>query len=190
MPTYTLPDLERHWEASVRSFVPELPSCHALFEQLPKTASSVTTALAGRRLLATNCAYLLLAKSLNHAFATYVLLQRSLLVDAALPVRNTLETLLLLELLSARVIRGDCGRRRARRSQSEAWQDSAGTRCSDQPLAARRRMRTSDQQICGQLQSGHSLRPRDRREMIQETLEGVAGDVLSVGRVDFTIERT
>lgn len=102
MPTYTLPDLERHWEASVRTLVPELPSCHAFFEQLPKTASTVTTALAGRRLLAANCAYLLLAKSLNHAFATYVLLQRGLLVDAALTVRNALETLMLLELLSLR----------------------------------------------------------------------------------------
>ena len=36
-------------------------------------------------------------------------------------------------------------------------------------------MRTRNQQICGQLQSGHGLLPRDRREMIQEALEWIAG---------------
>jgi hypothetical protein len=83
------------------TFAPELPACQAFFEQLPKTASSVASAVSGRRALETNCAYLLLVKSLNHAFATYVLLQRGLVVDAAGSVRNALETLLLLELLSS-----------------------------------------------------------------------------------------
>jgi hypothetical protein len=102
MTTYTLPDLERHWAASTLTFAQELPSCQAFFEQLPKTASGVAAAISGRRALAPNCAYLLLVKSLNHAFATYVLLQRGLVVDAALSVRNALETVLLLELLSLR----------------------------------------------------------------------------------------
>lgn len=96
MTTYTLPDLERHWAASVVSFAPELPTCQAFFEQLPKTASGVAAGISERR------AYLLLVKSLNHAFATYLLLQRGLVVDAALSVRNALETLLLLELLCSR----------------------------------------------------------------------------------------
>lgn len=102
MPTYTLPELERHWEAARRGFASELPSAQAFFEQLPRTASSLANALAGRRSLTPNCSYLLLTKSLNHALATYLLLQRGLMIDAALTARNALETLLLLELLSLR----------------------------------------------------------------------------------------
>lgn len=99
MPTYTLPDLERHWVAASRSFGTDLPECQAVFDQIPKTGSSVANSLESRKMLAENCAYLALVKALNHALSTYVLLKQGLLVDAALTARNGLETCLLLELL-------------------------------------------------------------------------------------------
>lgn len=100
MQEYSLDTLRRHWVELSSAFAKEDADCGAVFEQLVRLASIVASAVTKRRELATNCAYLLLAESLNHAFATFVLIERGLLVDAALTSRNGVETLLLLELLA------------------------------------------------------------------------------------------
>ena len=100
MPTYSLDDLERHWRSTCRSFDDTFADCVAVFREMFRCASPVGSAFAGRRALEPNCAFVLLAKVLNHASATFVLLRRGLLVDAALTSRNAVETSLLLELLA------------------------------------------------------------------------------------------
>lgn len=99
MPTYSIDNLENHWRTTCTEFGKTFPECEAVFREVFKCASSIAAALAGRKALEPNCAFVLLTKVLNHTSATFLLLQRGLLVDAALTCRNALETSLLLELL-------------------------------------------------------------------------------------------
>jgi len=94
--------LKKHWSAISADFSASYADCRAVFDAITHSSSPVIEAVARRKALAPNCAYLLLAKSLNHAFATLTLLQRGLIIDAGLTSRNGVETLLLLELLSKR----------------------------------------------------------------------------------------
>ncbi|MHB1787708.1 MAG: hypothetical protein ACYCS7_16540 [Acidimicrobiales bacterium] len=100
--TYSISNLKTHWHSISADFSASYAECHAVFDAITHSSSPVIQAIAGRKALAPNCAYLLLAKSLNHAFATLTLLQRGLIIDAGLTSRNGVETLLLLELLSKR----------------------------------------------------------------------------------------
>jgi hypothetical protein len=97
---YSLDNLERHWRSTCRSFDDTFADCVAVFREMFRCASPICSALAGRKALEPNCVFVLLTKVLNHASATFVLLQRGLLVDAALTSRNAVETSLLLELLA------------------------------------------------------------------------------------------
>lgn len=99
VPKYSLENLENHWRSTCTEFCRTFPACDAVFREMFKCASPLVAALAGRKTLEPNCAFVLLTKVLNHASATFLLLQRGLLVDAALTCRNALETSLLLELL-------------------------------------------------------------------------------------------
>jgi non-ribosomal peptide synthetase component E (peptide arylation enzyme) len=99
MPSYSLDQLERHWRWTSRSFDREYADCIAMFRELFRSASSLASALTSRKTLEPNCAFVLLAKMLNHVSASFALLQRGLLIDAALTTRNAMETGLLLELL-------------------------------------------------------------------------------------------
>lgn len=99
MPTYSLDDLESHWRSTCTVFGKTFPVCEAVFREVFNCASPLAAALAGRKTLEPNCAFVLLTKVLNHTSATFLLLQRGLVVDAALTCRNALETSLLLELL-------------------------------------------------------------------------------------------
>lgn len=100
MNEYSLELLKRHWDSASKEFDSAYADCYAVFDGIVRCSTPVIEAIAQRKALEPNCAYLLLAKSLNHAFATLVLMQRGLVVDAALTCRNGVETLLLLELLS------------------------------------------------------------------------------------------
>jgi hypothetical protein len=102
MPIYTIQGLERYWVASVTRFRAEYGNLRAVLAACIETASGVASSLSERRSLEANCAYLLLAKATNHVASTVVLLERGLMVDAALTGRNTIETALLLELVSKR----------------------------------------------------------------------------------------
>ena len=99
---YSLVALKEHWHAISADFSASYADCHAVFDAITHASSPISQAIAGRKALAPNCAYLLLAKSLNHAFATLTLLEHGLIIDAGLTSRNGVETLLLLELLSKR----------------------------------------------------------------------------------------
>jgi hypothetical protein len=100
--TYSLSALKTHWHITSADFSANYADCHAVFDAITHSSSLVIQAIAGRKALAPNCAYLLLAKSLNHAFATLTLLEHGLIIDSGLTSRNGVETLLLLELLSKR----------------------------------------------------------------------------------------
>src|SRR5437016_2276279 len=96
-PTYTLERFEKHWEELARQFAADhSPLCSA-FAGTILLISRLCAELQGKKRLAENCSYLLLAKALNHSLAAYSLLQRGLVIDAALSARNGLETTLMLE---------------------------------------------------------------------------------------------
>jgi hypothetical protein len=99
---YSLDILKKHWSAVSADFSANYADCRSVFDAITHCSSPVIEAVARRKALAPNCAYLLLAKSLNHALATLTLLQRGLIIDACLTSRNGVETPLLLELLSKR----------------------------------------------------------------------------------------
>src|SRR5262245_1511920 len=99
MSKFTPENLRKHWESNSAAFGDTFSDCRAVFDQIAIVASIIAEKIAGRRALGPNCAYLLLAKSLNHSFSTMILLEHGLLIDAALTSRNGMETLLLLELL-------------------------------------------------------------------------------------------
>src|SRR5262249_6123815 len=79
---YSLDILKKHWSATSADFAARYADCRSVFDAITHSSSSLIEALAHRKALAPNCAYLLLAKSLNHAFATLTLLQRGLIIDA------------------------------------------------------------------------------------------------------------
>jgi len=97
---YSLNALEHHWLSTEQSFGDSFADCLAVFREMFRCASRVGSALTGRKALEPNCAFVLLTKVQNHASATFVLLKRGLLVDAALTCRNAVETSLLIELLA------------------------------------------------------------------------------------------
>ena len=102
MTKYSIPNLRLHWTAKTQEFACDYQTCVELFREIAEVGSLVVQALARRRILETNCAFLLVTKALNHAYSTLLLLERGLVVDAALTSRNAIETLLLLELLAKR----------------------------------------------------------------------------------------
>jgi len=104
MTKYSISNLRLHWTAKVREFEREYEVCIELFREIAEVGSLVVEALAQHRNLEANCAFLLVTKALNHSFSTMLLIERGLIVDAALTSRNAIETLLLLELLAKRPV--------------------------------------------------------------------------------------
>lgn len=100
MSKYSLKNLERHWSSKTSQFRAENPTARDAFSQVLTMLSDAAAALEDRRTLESNCSYLLLAKAINHISSTSLLMERGLMVDAALAARNGIETLLLLDLLS------------------------------------------------------------------------------------------
>lgn len=97
---YSLPKLRKHWAALSSEFASEYTEWINLFSDLVRLVSHTASRFEGKRKLPENCCYLLLSKSINHTLAAYVLLERGLIIDAALSARNALETLLMLELFA------------------------------------------------------------------------------------------
>lgn len=100
MENYSLENFKRHWENNRDEFVKEYEDWVDIFSDLLSLSSEAAEQLAGARALKENCSYLLLSKALNHCLATYSLIERGLIIDAALSARNAIETLLMLELFS------------------------------------------------------------------------------------------
>jgi hypothetical protein len=100
MPQYSISGLEKHWLANRGRFQAESGACREVFAELISMMSDLGALLSGRKVLEVNRAYLLLVKAINHIASTLLLVERGLIVDAALTARNALETLLLLELLT------------------------------------------------------------------------------------------
>jgi hypothetical protein len=94
----TLPSIERHWAANSREFLKTYAPWCSVYADLLKAVGEILYTLEGRRQLAENCTYLMLSKAINHSLSTYALITRGLIIDAALSARNSMETLLLLQL--------------------------------------------------------------------------------------------
>jgi len=99
MSKYTIPKLRKHWAPNAAAFQRRETECRTLFAHLAECGSLAIEALAGKKELEPNCAFLLLSKSLNHALSAQLLLEHGMMVDAALCARNAIEAMLLLELL-------------------------------------------------------------------------------------------
>jgi len=99
MAKYSIQNVRDHWASNAAEFSRSYPVCEGVFREIGDFGSAVVGALAHRKELEANCAFLLFSKSLNHAFSVLLLLERGLVVDAALSTRNAVESLLLLELL-------------------------------------------------------------------------------------------
>ncbi len=102
MTKYNISNLRRHWETNAEAFVRDQAASSGLLHEVVQLGSLVVSLLAQRKALEPNCSFLLLAKALNHAYSTLILLERGLVIDAQLTCRNAIETLLLIELLVKR----------------------------------------------------------------------------------------
>jgi hypothetical protein len=100
MPRFRLRDIERHWRTSALRFDRGYGDWDALYRRVLEQAAEVLATLEGHRRLAENCAYLLLAKGLNHSLSSFTLARRGMLIDAAACVRHQAETLWFLQLAS------------------------------------------------------------------------------------------
>ncbi|MDD2468265.1 MAG: hypothetical protein PHI97_30155 [Desulfobulbus sp.] len=100
MVKYSLNALERHWVSIEQSFDDSYIDCIAVFREIFQCASTVSSVRTGKKSLEQNCAFILIAKVMNHASATLVLLKRGLIIDAVLTCRNAMETSMLIELLA------------------------------------------------------------------------------------------
>jgi hypothetical protein len=98
MDNLTLNALEKHWTANSIQFEQTYSPWVSVFSNLIEEMGEIISTLEGRRQLAENCTYLMLSKAINHFLSTYSLAKRGFVIDAALSVRNGIETLLLLQL--------------------------------------------------------------------------------------------
>jgi hypothetical protein len=98
MPKLTIKNLDRHWAWTSSSFRAEHQPWLKLFDEALTQTSYVMSELEGKRQLAENCSYLLLSKAVNHILSMWTLANRGLNVDASLCARNSVETLLLLQI--------------------------------------------------------------------------------------------
>ncbi len=93
-----LPDIEQHWASNSRQFRKTHASWLSTYADLINVVGGILDTLEGRRQLVENCSYLMLSKAINHSLSAYTLITRGLVIDAALSARNSIETLLLLQL--------------------------------------------------------------------------------------------
>lgn len=98
--TYSLSDLENHWDRSGESFKNDHADLLAIFRSIIPISFKVTGSLEGRKKLPENCTYLLLSKGINHSLSMYILTKKGLLIDGSLSARNAIETFLMLELFA------------------------------------------------------------------------------------------
>jgi hypothetical protein len=98
LPKYNLRRLQAHWWSTSEKFNKQYKDCGITFDNLIQYLSDAITRLEGKARLAENCAYLLLTKGINHGFAAYNLIERGLVIDAALCARNAVEVCLMLQL--------------------------------------------------------------------------------------------
>ncbi|MEJ1386149.1 MAG: DUF5677 domain-containing protein [Candidatus Sedimenticola sp. (ex Thyasira tokunagai)] len=87
----------KHWAVNSKDFAAKFKSFNQLLSELILLSEDASKQFSGAKKPLENTAFLLLGKSLNHILSSQVLLEKGLLIDAALTTRNALETLLLLQ---------------------------------------------------------------------------------------------
>lgn len=86
---------KRHWKFVAIDYQKQFGKLNSLLNELIALTEEGARQLSGAKKPLENATYLLLAKALNHVLSMQLLLEKGLLIDAALSTRNALETLLL-----------------------------------------------------------------------------------------------
>jgi len=95
--TVKLRKFEKHWNANSLDFAEKFGDLNRLLNELILLSEDTGKQFSGAKKSLENTTFLLLGKSINHILSSQILLEKGLLIDAALTTRNALETLLLLQ---------------------------------------------------------------------------------------------
>ncbi len=88
---------KKHWDANSLDFAKKFGDFNRLLNDLILLSEDTGKQFSGAKKPLENTTFLLLGKSINHILSSQILLEKGLLIDAALSTRNALETLLLLQ---------------------------------------------------------------------------------------------
>jgi len=95
--TVKIQKFKKHWEVNSQDFAKKFNAFSRLLYELILLSEDASKQLSGAKKPFENATFLLLGKSINHILSSQVLLEKGLLIGAALSTRNALETLLLLQ---------------------------------------------------------------------------------------------
>jgi hypothetical protein len=88
---------KKHWVTNSQDFAEKFSVISRLLNELILLSEDASRQFSGAKKPLENTTFLLLSKSINHILRSQVLLEKGLLIDAALSARNALETLFLLQ---------------------------------------------------------------------------------------------
>lgn len=98
---YSLKDFQNHWKVNSSEFRNRYSGWLSIFDKTIGVVESGMNHLKNsEKSIENNCCFLLLSKILNHSISSIVLLEKGLVIDSALCARNSIESILLLNLFA------------------------------------------------------------------------------------------